>query len=258
MERSICNAWHESIHNQVVSATHAALLRIAGGGYVVAPATAKPHGRTTTSHDDTTGVAPPAETKEWTEELREIASAVSFANGRNQSASAEEGKPHDVEVRAALTLFHRVRRGSGHLPPKGNAEAKGDRKLRKRKKGRPTNEAEEDAVFEVISDLGVHRHIRSIAYLAHLLSLELEKELILHESTTSARRPAHDQRGDTSTNTQTNNERPPPLVPLPSASIADIRPSTTSGIICLVSKRRARQLREAGRLPCAHCNGYFR
>jgi hypothetical protein len=79
--------------------------------------------------------------------LREtIPSAVSFPNKNNHVAS---GKPHDIEIRLALSVFH------------------------KWKRTRNTT-SQQQSVIEVISDMGLARQIHSPRELAELMLLPLE------------------------------------------------------------------------------------
>lgn len=96
----------------------------------------------------------------WLQELETLAfSSVSFPNGSaesrgkskkknkaniycNKCDDATDGKPHDVEVRAALSLFHRVRSrgmlrhghdcGSGHWEQQGQSQQPSQSSMRKR------------------------------------------------------------------------------------------------------------------------------
>lgn len=85
--------------------------------------------------------------------LRETAlSSISFPNKKNGSTA---GKPHDIEVRLALSMYHRLKRLSGN--------------------GR----------VEVVSDLGLTRPVDSPRELADLILLPLEsacrKEGVSHD-----------------------------------------------------------------------------
>ena len=137
-----------AVKDQVASAVHSSLIRIAGGGHAVPVET-----NTTKSQDN----------KLWSEELMTISEkSVSFPNGNNTNTNGLEGKPHDVEVRAALTLYHRIRRVYRKRKQHHNSQAK---------------EESETSSFEVISDLGTQRSIDSVQSLANILTIELEKEL---------------------------------------------------------------------------------
>ena len=165
----------DTVKELIGSAVSSCLCRIAGGGETNRPRPSK------SAADD-----------EWLEKLKAIAiSSVSLPNGDARSIG---GKPHDVEVRAALALYHRVRAGNSAQP-------------------KP---------IELISDMGTVRSFDSPQSFAKLLAAELEQELLRC-----------------------------------AIQFASIRQGST-GIICLVSKRRADQLAAADRLPCPHCLQWFK
>lgn len=88
----------------------------------------------------------------WRAELVEVAkTSISFPNKKSTSL---EGKPHDVEIRAPLALFHKC-------------------------VGKKRNRLNNDRPFSVtaVSDLGVKRTIQSPIELATLLCLTLEESL---------------------------------------------------------------------------------
>ncbi len=116
--------------------------------------------------------------------LREnVLTSISFPNKKNDSNS---GKPHDIEVRLALSFFHRLRRMSVN------------------------------GAVEIISDMGVTRHIDSPRELADRILLPLE-------SACRKEGVAHDVR------------------------------SQPSGLICIVTVQRSQVLRREGKLPCPLC-----
>jgi len=134
-----------AVKDQVASAVHNSLIRIAGGGHAVSVET------NTTKSQDT----------KWLEELKLISEkSVSFSNGN--ITNGLEGKPHNVEVRAALTLYHRIRRVYRKRKQQHNSQA---------------NEESDTSSFEVVSDFGTKRSIDSVQSLANILTIELEKEL---------------------------------------------------------------------------------
>lgn len=138
-----------AVKDQVASAVHNSLIRIAGGGHYSVPV------------ETNTAKSQHCNYNQWLEELKEVSEkSVSFSNGN--ITNGLEGKPHDVEVRAALTLYHRIRRV-----------------YRKRKQQHNSKEKEESdtSSFEVISDFGTKRSIDSVQSLANILTIELEKEL---------------------------------------------------------------------------------
>jgi len=257
----------DNIRDQVASAIWISLIRIAGGGYTKATSTttinasalsATPGISTKTKEDNHHDII---DKSKWMEELKSISySSVCFPNGlNNNKESGREGKPHDVEVRAAMTLFHRIWRGHRHG---GGREKKGKRKRKKESdlqgtnntiQENPLNELESslkvDALFELISDLGTRREIDSVKSLANLLSVEMEKEL-----DKSRQHQGKENNESASETEKIEDERVANHQPI---SFADIRPDD-SGIICLVSNERSHQLHKAGRIPCPHCINWFK
>jgi hypothetical protein len=117
-----------------------------------------------------------------------VVSSISFPN---KNPSCADGKPYDIEIRVALSLFHRWKRKQSKKP------------------------------ILVVSDLGLKREILSPRDLAELLSIPLE--LLCQEDGI-----AHDVR------------------------------VKSSGVICIVTSDRSQVLREAGKLPCPHCEQWCR
>jgi len=154
-----------------------------------------------------------------------------------------DGKPHDVECRAALSLFHIIRNSLGKGATnnnKKNVDNDGKKQKRKKKKNQTANNNNNNSnasnanglSFELISELGTQRQISSATSLANLLSLELEKELLSSSSSTSLSKSDIIQ-------------------------FCDIR-SNESGIIHMVSNKRSNKLHQAGKLPCSHCVRWFK
>ena len=217
------------MREQVSSAVCASLFRVVGGGHALPK---------NINNNNSPADAPSAQNKnEWVEELKRIASnSVSFPNGTSSSNSVDgsAGKPHDVEVRAALMLYHRIRRVyyCNHSIHHADADEDDAVKKGKRKRKQPKSEIKDgDLEFDVISDFGTQRRITSVRSLANLLTIELEKELCNNNIISAM---AEDEAASTTT------------------TFTDIR-SDTSGIICLISKQRSQQLQAAGRLPCPYC-----
>ena len=146
-----------AVKDQVASAVYKSLVRIAAGGThaVVASSLISDVG------DDSKTSNQYCNCNQWLEELKLVAEkSVSFSNGN--ITNGLEGKPHDVEVRAALTLYHRIRR------------------VYRKRKQQHNSQAYEDSdttSFEVISDFGTQRSIDSVQTLANILTIELETEL---------------------------------------------------------------------------------
>ena len=139
-----------AVKDQVASAVHNSLIRIAGGGYSVPV-------------EINTAKSQHCNYNQWLEELKEVSEkSVSFPNGNNTNTNGLEGKPHDVEVRVALTLYHRIRRVYRKRKQHHNSQAK---------------EESDTTSFEIISDFGIQRSIDSVQTLANILTIELETEL---------------------------------------------------------------------------------
>ena len=265
-------------------ATFTSLVRIAGGGCISSSCSHHTHThhhcqRNNRNKDDDEDSS--LTSSSWISELKRIAyKSVSFPNGSinkqyNNDATSNGngddlgGKPHDVEVRAALILFHSVLRGGG-------GESKNDnimKKQTKRNHSVATNECscvdvgggrtavdvmvvskekvvddnkdekpsigQNEGLFEIVSDMGTRRFIDSVKSLATLLSIELEIELnniVIQDD------DDHTTFTTTSSCKQTN--------------FLDIR-SNESGIIHLTSQQRYNYLRSYGRLPCPYCTNWF-
>ena len=231
------------MRERVASATFTSLVRIAGGGCY----------RST----DNDSSSPPSSyssflSSSWMAELERISySSVLFPNGTIDADGDDDndndgeinvelgGKPHDVEVRAALILFHSVFR-------EGKKKKAKPKKGQKRKEGTDANTSigENDkkgggkrtpgsSLFKIESDMGTRRMIHSVVSLASLLSTELEAQL--RDTIDKGNRSGIDVSWE-----------------IPPITILDARPDE-SGIICLISQRRYVRLRLFGQLPCPDC-----
>lgn len=208
-----------AIEKQLTSAVSASLIRLAGSGFRSSSSSTS----LTTDHDTSSS----SQQQQWKEQLERIANAsISFPNNNESDV---DGKPHDVECRAALTLFHITGNSLGKKNAHCNTVDKdGKKKKRKKKKNQILSDGNNSMdSFELISELGTQRQICSAITLANLLSLELEKEL---QSDSSSKY---------------------------NIQFFDIR-SNESGIIHMVSKQRSQELHEAGKLPCSHCVRWFK
>mmetsp|Transcript_23636 Transcript_23636/g.33168 ORF Transcript_23636/g.33168 Transcript_23636/m.33168 type:complete len:714 (+) Transcript_23636:182-2323(+) len=181
----------------------------------------------------------------WFKELQDLAYAsVSFPNNNTNSV---EGKPHDVEVRAALALFHKYNRNKS----KANKKKKSRQKRKRINNNDPSgnssssimSKSEGDSFcsqhqqqsLQVISDMGLTRIIRSPLELAECLCHVVEescREQHQHQAASLIERAEE----DVSTSCLSH----------------DIR-SNASGIICIITPQRASTLRQLGRLPCPQC-----
>ena len=165
----------ESLRTRVVAILCESLVRVCGGGLHLE------------------GGEEAQEDNSWTAEVESVArSTISFPNKKPEPL---DGKPHDVEIRAALTLFHRCART---------------------KRKHPSDLTVSMRQLYAVSDLGTRRIIKSPHDLAELLCHDLEEPM----------RQEH--------------------------LSYDIR-SSSSGIICLITPKRAQALRESGRFPCPKC-----
>ena len=226
---------------QVASAVHTSMIRLAKGGVALHINSSGIH------HQIMHCLSFSANCNlSWTEQLKEIAhTSVSFPNGTNHANSNNiNGSPSDVDVRAALTLYNRIKKRFFELQYASNDRAEEQQNSgpsKKKKRSLP----QARIVFDIISDLGTHRRVTDAKSLANLLSIEIEQELSTEN--TSAKQANTD---DFDTGTPAKNSS---LLSNKSANkFFDIRPSD-SGIICLVSSSRSQQLHAAGRVPCALC-----
>lgn len=149
-------------------------------------------------------------------------------NGFGSPAAAGDdvgGKPHDVEVRIALLLFHQWRWYKS-LSSALSSSSSSSLKAVPAQLTPPTNG------IAITSDLGVTRGIGSPRELADLLCLLLEEEFRLEHNPAGA------------------NEDFCPIVKIS----PDVR-SLPSGVLCLWTKERVLELRKGGRVPCTypHC-----
>ena len=239
------SAADDCIRNHVALATLAALTRMAGGGYSVtlsSPSSEEVVVDATTNSKDVV-------LQLWKKELMKISyGSVSFTNNELNTTGKVDGKPHDMEVRAALTLYHCVRRGYCRNVNKrkmGNGEIKS----KKKQEGRKGKVDKDDTTFDIISDLGTRRKIDSVKSLANLLVLELETELtgdnggaLTNDCEQTASAHGASCKGPTEAQR---------------VSFTDIR-SNDSGIICLLTLHRSKQLYSHGRIPCPNCINWFK
>ncbi|KAL7519941.1 hypothetical protein ACHAWX_004695 [Stephanocyclus meneghinianus] len=231
----------DAVREQVAWAVYKSLNRLAGGGFVINDATGQVRclSFSTVSNES------------WSSQLREIAyTSVSFPNGSNRrNIDDVNGSPSDVDVRAALVLYNRIKKKSHefHNSLRDNdasdqqayncAESK--QHLSKKCATKSRSSSQKECEFDIISDLGTHRKIANKNSLATLLSIELEQELAINNTCSM---PANADEGPDSFSSGENSL----------TSFFYIRPSE-SGILCLVSSLRSQQLHNAGRVPCRQC-----
>lgn len=213
-----------AIEEQLTLTVSTSLIRLAGGGFQSSSSLLSPPNIVTTSSSSS---------QQWIEQLNRIAKgSISFPNNND---AAIDGKPHDVECRAALSLFHVIRNmicnGANHRRGIHGGGSGKECSNKKKKQQHVCNSAktkigQEIGSFEIISELGTYRQVCCATTLANLLSLELEKELSLS-------------------------------IKCYSLSFFDIR-SNDSGIIYMVSDKRSNELHKAGKLPCSQCVRWFK
>ena len=134
------NPYQETLKARIAASLFESLLQICGGGLHLERI--EDESCHLIDHDDST----------WSAELKSVAkTTISFTN---KQSTLLDGKPHDIEIRAALALFHRC---AG----------------RKRKRSNRTLHG----VVSAVSDLGVKRSIESPLALAELLCFSLEESL---------------------------------------------------------------------------------
>jgi hypothetical protein len=223
------------IKDKVASAVHLSLLRLARGGFVL---NSNSSGGGNSIHCISFSIKSDVS---WVDELREIAyTSVSFPNGINHANSNDiNGSPSDVDVRAALTLYNRIKKKQYELQIASCCSCEVERcndEKSKKKRHLPR----QDIAFDIISDFGTHRRVADAKSLANLLSVEIEQAL----STKTTTEDTGDFDLDTTDLSLTMEK--------PATTFFDIRPSD-SGIICLVSSLRSQQLYAAGRVPCKQC-----
>jgi ankyrin repeat protein len=161
-------------------------------------------------------------------------------NNNNNNNKGNNGKPHDVETRIALTLFHQWKRdavtskniisfntniNSNDSNCKTKSSSSSSSSSNKSTTATPNEAADSvqppnpSSIVTIISDLGLSRDVSSPRQLADLICPILEEEF-------------------------RNN---------PQWEIApDVR-SQSSGILSMITMKRSQLLRQAGRLPCPFC-----
>ena len=140
----------------IEQAVYESLLRLCGGGIFLEERREKEQ----VIPDP--NVIPPTH-DDWKSALKQLAmKSVSFPNGNNHKSS--EGKPHDIEVRVALSLFHRYNHKKNNINHKGGG----------RKRQRQTNTIARNSL-ELLSDFGLKRSFASAAALGNILAMDLEQ-----------------------------------------------------------------------------------
>ena len=227
---------HDIIKEQVATAVHKSLIRLVDGGFVIHD----PSGSGGQVHYHS---FEPKSRTSWSDQLMDIArTSVTFPNGTNHAKGESiNGSPSDVDVRAALTLYNRVKKRLYRVQDASHAEKK-EPKIEKNSKKTKRSIQQKEFRFGIVSDLGTHREITSAKSFATLLSIEIEQELAT-ESLCSTTVYENDFDPDQTLELHLSNAK---------HTFFDIRPSN-SGIICLVSSARSRQLYAAGRVPCTQC-----
>ena len=149
--------WNENIRNKVCAALFLSLKRVCGCGI---------------ASNHTTGALALID---WEETLKQLAfSSISFPNRHvslpvvtlaHNTRSLEkkiDGKPHDIEIRAALKLFHCYK----------------SKKRRRNENAKSQKLSDDPPPLEVISDMGLVRTINSPLELANLICISMEAWMI--------------------------------------------------------------------------------
>jgi hypothetical protein len=179
--------------------------------------------------------------------------AVAYAGGVGTNVlQTKIGKPHDIELRVALKLYHRFRqkRNLTVVQPSNEEEPFLDL-IRNSTKRTVEKQCHTACVMRIRSDMGVTREFTSERHLADLIIKTLE-ELIVDESSAIPLFNYHqrhqdnvEQQGrhlDDSWNESCSLRE----------IIQDIR-ADKSGLIYITTNARVQQLRSIGRLPCSLC-----
>jgi ankyrin repeat protein len=246
---------------------------------------------------------------EWFHHLLELAkSSISLSNGQttvtaskatakataihdhvsanNNAGTLDIGKAHDIEIRTALSFFHKYRHVCHLVKPLHSSSSSSHSKKRKKRRKtsstttttpemhsnveslQPQNDhennydAEQNCIppLEVVSDLGL---VRSI-YTPYDLSTLLVQDQLWHERTscsflTGTRASTIATTNNTTTNTNANNNTSTETngnVTKPNkkhAQLPDMIRADPSGIICMVTSQRVQYLYQNGRYPCSRC-----
>ena len=172
---------------------------------------------------------------------------ISFPNGSTPASGTSNseninGSPSDVDVRTALTLYNRIKKRCLELllTVETNPPADGEKKKKEKYLSQKVIE------FDIVSDLGTSRRIVDVTSLAHLLSIEMEQELLATNDSITNHHSFQHINPDAFDTNQTPSDTPNKL------KFYNIQPSK-SGIIHLISIQRSQQLYSAGRVPCTHC-----
>jgi hypothetical protein len=182
--------------------------------------------------------------------------AVAYAGGLGTNLlQTKIGKPHDIELRVALKLYHKFKQKRNRIVLQPSSEEDVDspfvdsiRKSTNRAVEKPCHAA---CVMRIRSDMGVAREFTSERQFADLIVKTLE-ELIVDESLAIPLFKNHQrhrdnvgQQGrhlDDSWNESCNLRE----------IVQDIR-ADKSGLIYITTNARVQQLRSIGRLPCSLC-----
>ena len=262
----------------VVNRVHQSLKRICGGGVHIRSDFESPcdcHANLplwSFRHEETSTCTHDGEDRsEWLNHLLELAkSSISLSNGKSvskETASANStldiGKAHDVEIRTALSFFHKYRHVCHRVKLKPSSSHKRNKKRRKRFLERshadnaPNQDigAEMDTLqnntfippLEVVSDLGLVRSIYNPFDLSTLLAEDLEDQLWHERTSTSLTSTIATANATTKTN-----DNMIYTVPKKNEIPAMIR-ADHSGIVCMVTPQRVLYLYQHGRYPCSRC-----
>jgi hypothetical protein len=191
--------------------------------------------------------------------LRTTASEIDRMDMNNTSSNVKDfdydiGKPHDIEVRVALKLFHKYKilqkyAGDGVVLEKVSESTRvsdsssveiscQNKRHKKASKAKSKPSVSASACLHIISDIGLERSIRSPKDLGAILAQEIEECLL------DAGSIGHQQQQQGSDHAD---------AVLPQEWCRDVRVDK-SGIICLTTRARAEELECVhGRLSCPTC-----
>ena len=272
----------DSLRKYVADCVYQACVQVCGGGVV-------------TNDDNSTSIS----TTDILSLLQDLSrSSVSFPNGKTKKKSKKEtsndaspdstaidGKPHDIEVRVPLTLYHRWKNQAN----RNHKSQKKKQKKRQREHAASSNEKNEHCDSNnsnVSTTNAIERSSQSCSDSAGMSSCEsqsspatapptqtlqhLSKSLSSNDYSDSTRLHVVSNLGLVRTVSSPyelaglliqpmedllcQNQGPSAaLIQKPQSSSLYHVQTTKAGILCITSEERAKQLQNAGRFPCPYC-----
>ncbi len=202
----------------------------------------------------------------WLSHLESLAQkSISYPNGRSARSSSSNsacvnvddirspqaiddniGKPHDVEIKLALSFFHRYRHKCIKYFPTATASQRLSPAKEDVQDDNETHSSYEHTPppLEITSDTGLVRSIHSPNELATLLANNLE-DLIWHERQQQNHDRYHSQ------------QQQQQLLLNSNSYTYSIRVDR-SGMICMVTPNRVEYLRKIGRISCSYCTKWVK